>query len=207
VQVVVDCTISAGLSGGEEYGNFFKWAKHFNNYHPEVTDEIFKLKNYHPLRYQTKTYDERVSSLNVLCLQERQFLERYLWLSQLPEFFKPKVLFSVIEDSQAQEEAENMLQGFEIDNQTVRCTDGSALQALIPYVKRLLQLFPEVKENTDHAFSSNEIRNRVYQFETRRYVKRVWESPLECVSECASYREFLESEQKSVLNLRMDKAD
>jgi len=51
-------------------------------------------------------------------------------------------------DNQAQEEAEKILQSFEIKNQTIRCTDAAALQALIPYVKRLLQLFPEIKENT-----------------------------------------------------------
>jgi len=36
VQVVVDWPISEGILGGKEYRRFFKWAKHFNNYHPDI---------------------------------------------------------------------------------------------------------------------------------------------------------------------------
>jgi hypothetical protein len=151
VQVVVDWPVSEGITGGKEYSNFFRLAEHLNNYHPEVTDEILRFKDYHSLRYQTKTYDERVSSLRVFCQQEQRFLESYHWLRQLPELFKPIELFSVMEDSQAQEQAEKMLQGFEIAKDKIRCTDASTLQALVAYVKRLLQLFPEIKENTKYA--------------------------------------------------------
>jgi len=45
-----------------------------------------------------------------------------------------------------------MLQIFEIESGTIRCTDAIALQALIPYEKRLLQLFPQIKESTKHVF-------------------------------------------------------
>ena len=141
------------LLGEEEYSNFFRCAEHLNNYHPDVKDEIVWLKGYHPLRYQTKTYDERISSLRVFCQQEQQFLESYHWLHQLPEFFKPKELFSVMGNKQDQEQTEEMLQGFEITNDKIRCTNASALQALIPYVKLLLHLFPEIKENAKHALS------------------------------------------------------
>jgi hypothetical protein len=61
VHVVIDWPVSYGLMGGEEYRCFFKGAKHLNDYHQEVTDVTFRIKGYHPLRYQTKTYDERVS--------------------------------------------------------------------------------------------------------------------------------------------------
>jgi hypothetical protein len=84
------------------------------------------------MRYQTKTYDERVSRLSVFCQQERQFLESYRWLRQFPELFKPKELFCVMEDNEVQEKAEEMLKSFEIENDKIRCTDSSALQALIP---------------------------------------------------------------------------
>jgi len=148
IAVVVDWPIIAGLLGGEEYKNFFKWAKHFNNYHPEVTDEILRLNNYRVLRYQTATFDESVSSLRVFCEEERQFLQSYLWLRQLPEFFKPTELFAVMEDNNAKKQAEMKLQDFYIDKNKISFTDGSALQALIGYVKRLLQLYPGIKENT-----------------------------------------------------------
>ena len=99
------------------------------------------------MRYQTKTYDERVTSLSKFSHDERQFWENYRQICQLPEFFKPKELFSAMEDNQPQEEAEKILQSFEIKNQTFRCIDATALLALIPFVKRLLQ----IKENTKCA--------------------------------------------------------
>jgi hypothetical protein len=198
IQVVIDWPISAGLRGGKEYKSFFRVATHSNYYHPELTEE-----NYSLLRYQTKTYDEGVIRLSVFCQQERQFLEIYLWLRQLPEFFKPKELFSVMEDKQEQEKAEKILESFEIKNDTLRCADSSALQAMITYVKRLLCLFPQIKENTKHALLSNEVRNRVYQLETRRYVDRISQSPLKFNSDDSIFREFLECEQQKVLHLQM----
>jgi hypothetical protein len=225
VQVVIDWPLSAGLSRSEEYKRFFKWAKHLNNYHSEIRDENSPLLGYQEIRYQTRNYDERVKRMNVFSQEERQFLEDYLQLCQLPEFFKPEEIFSTIRNKQPQEEAENKeaqqgtenkqaqkgaenkqaqeeaenkqaqeaenkqsqqgaenkqaqeeaknkqaqeeavnkeaqqgaenkqdqeeaenkqaqveeekkLQSFVIENETIRCTDASALQSLIPYVKR-----------------------------------------------------------------------
>ena len=210
VKVVIDWPNSAGLKGGEELKNFFKYAKHLNDYHLEDTDVPFQIEGYYPMRYQTKPYDEGIVRLNVFCQQERQFLESYRWLRQLPEFFKLKELFSVMEDNQAQEQAVNILKSFEIEKNKIRCTKSSEMQALIPYVKRLLQLFPKIKENTNRALSSYEIRKRVYQIETRRYIERVSKSPLEFNSDSSkfieflqSFREFLKSVQQKVLQLQM----
>jgi hypothetical protein len=138
---------------------------------------------------------------------EQEFLECYHWLRQWPEFFKPKELFSDLKENQAQENAEKILQSFEIESGTIRCTNASSLHALIPYLKRLLQLFPQIKENTKRALSSDEVRNRVYQFETRRYVERISQSPLEFNSDASSFREILESEQQEVLLLETVKGD
>jgi hypothetical protein len=205
VQVVIDWPISASLKGGEEYESFFEWAKHINNYHPDIKDEIFLLGGYHPLRYHTKKYDKRVSSLSVFCQQQRHFLESYCCLHKLPEFFKPKELFAVMGNYQAQNKTEKILQSFEIEKDKIRCTDGSELQLLIPNVKRSLQLFPEIKEKTKRALSSDEVRNRVYQFETRRYVDRIRQSPLDFKPDVSSLGDFLTNEQKQVLQLIMVK--
>ena len=112
-----------------------------------------------------------------------------------------------MEDNQAQEEAEKMLQSFEFEKDRIHCTDASALQTLIPYVKRLLQLFPQVKENTKRALSSDEVRHRVYQFEARRYVERISQSPLEFNSDASRFTEFLESKQQKILQLQMVNVD
>jgi hypothetical protein len=207
VQVVVDWPISAGLKGANEYKRFFEWAKHLNNYHPDAKDVDFQLRHYNSIRYQTKLYDERKNSFSIFSQEEREFLKSYRWLREWPEFLKPKELFYVMENKEAKEDAEKILQSFEIANDTVRCTDAGVLQALIPYVKRLLQLFPKIKEKTKLALSSDEVRNRVYQFETRRYIERISQSPLEFNSDSLSFREFLESEQQNVLHIQMVKGD
>jgi hypothetical protein len=63
-----------------------------------------------------------------------------------------------------------MIQNFNIEKDTLCSTDASALQALIPDVKQLLQSFPEKKDKTKLALSFDEVRNRVYQFETRLFL-------------------------------------
>jgi len=168
VQVVTDWPISTGLSGGEEYKEFFEWAEHFNNYHPDTADESFRYLHYSRIRYQTIIYDERVNSISVFSQEEQEFLQCYLGLRQCPKSFKSKELFSLFKNNQAQEEAEKMLQSFEIENGTIICTDPSSLQALVPYVKRLLQLFPEIKESG----------NRFCQCETNSCIKQLKQSPL-----------------------------
>ena len=155
VQVVVDWPISAGKMGDKEYNKFFEWARHLNNYHPDTPDEFFQDTYYKPIRYQTEVYDERVKSFRIFSREEQEFLRSYRWLRKWPQFFKPEELFCVIEDDRVQEQAEKILRNYEIENDTIQSTDASALQALIPHVKRLLQLFPEIKENTKRAVSSD----------------------------------------------------
>jgi hypothetical protein len=183
VQVVVDWPISAGLSGGKEYKEFFEWAKRFDNYHTDITDKSFR---YNPIRYQTKIYKEGVNSLNEFSQEEKEFLQCYLTLRQCPKSFKSKELFSVVKEIQAQEEAEKILQSFDIEEDTIICTDPSALQVLVPYVKRLLQLFPEIKE----------MGNRFYQCETNSCIEQMKQSPLDFNPDALNVREFLEDEQQ-----------
>ena len=61
-------------------------------------------KGYHTLRYQTKAYDELPDSVNFFTQDGREFLEGYGWLRQVPEFFKPEDVFSVINNAEAQNE-------------------------------------------------------------------------------------------------------
>ena len=207
VQLVVDWPISAGLRRGEEYKKFFAWAEDLNNYNPDIKDLYFQHMHYCPIRYQTKLCDERVNSFSIFSAEEQEFLQSYRRLRKWPELFRPKELFSVIGDNQAQDEVAKLLQSFEIENDTICCTDASTLQALIPYVKRLLQLFSEIKENTKRALSEYEVRSRVYQRETRSCIEQINQSPLDFNPEASSLREFLESEQQQVLHLQMFDGD
>ena len=195
VQVVVDWPISAGLKCGKEYSSFLEWAKNLNNYHPDIKNVSFQ--HLCLIRYQTKLFDERVNSLSIFSEEEQEFLQSYHRLRKWPEFCKPKELFAVMKNDRAQEQAEKILQNFEIENEKICCTDVSALQALIPYVKRFLHLFPEIKE----------FRNRVYQYETSSCIEQMKQSPLDFNPDSLSVREFLENKQQQVLLLEMDDGD
>jgi len=195
VQVVVDWPRSAGILGGREYRSFFEWAKHLNNYHPDIKDVPFQHSCL--IRYQTKIYNERVKSLSIFSEEEQEFLQCYHKLRQWPELCKPKELIALMGDSKAQDKAEKLLQNFEIQSDTVRCKDAIELQNMISYVKRLLQLFPEMKG----------FRNRVYQCETRNCIEKIKQSPLDFNTDAVSIREFLEDEQQQVLQVQMVDGD
>jgi hypothetical protein len=195
VQVVVDWPISAGLSGGEEYNKLFEWAKHLNNYHPDIKDVSFQQLCL--IRYQTKIYDERVNSLSVFSQEEKEFLQCYLTLRECPKSFKLKELFTVVKDNQAQEEAEKILQNFEIKENTIICKDYFELKVLVPYVKRLLQLFPEIRE----------IGNRFFQCETNSCIEQIKQSPLDFNPYAMRLMGFLEDVHQQVLQLEIVDGD
>jgi len=198
IRQVVDWPVSAGLTGEAEWKKFFKWADSLNNYHPQVmnTDCSKVPEGYHPLRYQTKAYDECTKCLSVFTQDEQEFLERYRWLRHVPEFFKPHELFSVLNYAEVEKEAVQKLQNFYLDNDIVRCPDASTLHALIPFVKRLVRLFPLIKENVKNQLSSPQIRHKVYQYETKRYVEKIHQSTLDFNIDALDLREFLESDQQ-----------
>jgi len=148
IKVVIHWPISAVLRCCE-HKCYFKWMKQFENYNPGITEEFFSFSDRHTLRYKTGTYDERESSQNVFCHQEQRFLRVYFWLRLAPHPMSMD-LSSSMGNNQAYEEAAKILQNFVIEHDKIRCTEGTALQALIPYVKRLLQLFPLVKAKADH---------------------------------------------------------
>ena len=105
--------------------------------------------------------------------------------------------------SHTQGQAEKMLRNFDIEKDKIRCTDASALEALIPYLRRLLQLFPEINENTKHALSADGVRSRVYQVETRRHVERIGQSPFDFKTDALSLRDFVRSDREQILQLQM----
>jgi len=148
IKVVIDWPINADLRCCE-HKCYFKWIKQFENYHPGITEQCFCLSDFHKLRYRIETYDERESSLRVFCYQDMRFLQVYFWLSLAPDC-ESMDLTSAMGNDQSHEEAAKILQNFVIEHDKIRCTDGTALQALIPYVKRLLQLFPRVRAEADY---------------------------------------------------------
>ena len=207
IREVVDWPVTAGLTGDSELKDFFKWAEHLNNYHLDVIDTASSKvpKGYHPLRYQTKAYDECTKNLSVFTQDEREFLECYSCLRHVPEFFKSEGL-AVMSNAKAENETEKKLQDFEIDNESVLCPNASTLHALIPYVKRLVRLFPNIKEKVTYKLSSTQFINRVYQHETQRYVEKIRQSALDFYPCALDLREFLTGDQQ-IWQLRMVDVD
>jgi len=150
IKVVIDWPINADLRCCE-HKCYFKWIKQFENYHPGITEQCFCLSDFHKLRYRIETYDERESSLRVFCYQDMRFLQVYFWLSLAPDC-ESMDLTSAMGNDQSHEEAAKILQNFVIEHGKLRCTDGTTLQALIPYVIRLLQLFPRVRDEANHLY-------------------------------------------------------
>jgi hypothetical protein len=118
------------------------------------------------------------------------------------EFYKPEDLFSVMNNAEDAKEVEKKLRNFELCKESVRCPEASTLHALIPYVKRLVRLFPHIKQNIKDKLSSPEIRNRFYQQLTRRYVAKICQSELDFKPEALGLKEFLTGDQQ-VWQLRM----
>jgi len=204
---VVDWPVSTGSSDAE-YNDFFKCTEHLNNYHPEVMDTVpNKLPHgYNLLCYQTKAFDECTNSLSVFTQDEWEFLQHYRWLRNVKDFFKPEDLFCVLSNSEAEKEAEQKLQNFKLENESVRCPDASTLRAMIPYLKRLVQLFPRIKENIKAKLTSPQIRIRVYQHETQRYVEKIHQSALDFNPGALGLTEFLDSD-KQIWQLQMIDGD
>jgi len=208
IREVVDWPVSAGLTGDAEWKNLFKWAEEINNYHPEIKDISHSKvpKGYHPLRYQTKAYDECTKSLSIFNQDQQEFLESYCWLCHVKEFFKPEDLFCVMNDTEAEKEAQQKLRNFVLDNERIHCSDASTLQALIPYVTRLVRLFPHIKESVKDKLSSSQIRSSVYRYETKLSVANIINSALDFNPGTLGLTEFLTSDQQ-IWQLRMTDAD
>ena len=143
-----------------------------------------------------------MSSLSIFIQEECQFLQDYHRLRQSPERFKTKELFFAVGSSQAQEEIETKLHSFEIENDRIRCSAVSESQALIPYLKRLLQLFLQIKENTKCALLFCETRSNIYQLQTRSYLEQISQSTFKFRLDELSLTEFLRSHQIWVLQYR-----
>ena len=71
-----------------------------------------------------------------------------------------------------------------LKNDTIHCTDDSALQDLVPYVNRSLQLFPGIEE----------FRNRFYQCETSSCIERMKQNPLDFKPDALRVRKILDDE-------------
>ena len=64
------------------------------------------------------------------------------------------------------------------------------MHALVPYVKLLVLLYPQIKENLKGKLSLTQIRNCVYRYETQSYVAQIHNKPLDFNPGVLGFREF-----------------
>jgi hypothetical protein len=99
-----------------------------------------------------------------------------------------------LNNAEAEKEAQRKLQNFDLDYESVRCADASTLHALIPYVKRLVRLYPHIKERVKDKLSSSHIRNTVCEYETLLSVTNIDQITLYFNPGALGLREFLDSD-------------
>jgi hypothetical protein len=178
--------------GKTEHDDFHKWGKSDNNFHPKgmdaVRSEVHKGKPL--LRYQTKAYNECARSLSAFTQDQLEFLKSYHWFRDMFKLFELKDCFSVMSNNECQKEAEGNLNSYGIDKVRIHCPEASTLHKLIPYVRRMVRLFPDIKKNLKDEMSKLEMIRRIYQFETDHYVTNIEQSALDFNPDALKLREF-----------------
>ncbi|KAI2802355.1 hypothetical protein BLOT_009800 [Blomia tropicalis] len=202
IQEVVDWPETSILNK-DEYKDFFKWATEFNNYHP--TYKNVKFKDYYPIRYQTKEFNERQCSLNVFSQLDQQFLKQYQSVRQFPNFFNLYDLFN--------KRHLKVLNKLIIDesNHIVSINKGSIeeLYNTISYIRQLLIKFPEKSEILKTWLSDEGIVEKLYKSVSNSYldVNKNWLKFKVCENIQNELLEFLNNPNQIVWKVNVTSGD
>ncbi|WP_250296756.1 NACHT domain-containing protein [Wolbachia endosymbiont of Oedothorax gibbosus] len=193
----------------QELSSFFTSANEYNSYHlDEESTRIQVGENYHRvIRYETKKLDKNYKnerSLNAFTRLERQFLETYKLLDnhqkELPDEFKFKNLFSSLgQNQELKRKTMEMLGDCTIKNGVIYSKN---LQEFIPYIKRMLHFFPEMKSEVEKAQQSLPIHilSTFYQSASSSYVKSIKDS-LEFENDNLRLDAFFKSNELKILHI------
>ncbi|KAI2802374.1 hypothetical protein BLOT_009821 [Blomia tropicalis] len=202
IQEIVDWPETSILNKGE-YNDFFKWATEFNNYHP--TYKNVKFKDYYPIRYQTKEFNERQCSLNVFSQSDQQFLKQYQSVQQFPDIFILNELFD--------EEHLEILNKLSIDesNHLVGIQKKSIVELYdsLSYVRQLLIKFPEKSEKLKTWLSDEGIVEKLYKSVSNSYldVNKNWLKYKVCENIQNELLEFLNNPNQIVWKVNVTNGD
>ncbi|KAI2795441.1 hypothetical protein BLOT_016757 [Blomia tropicalis] len=162
---VIDWPGNTGIIKKEEYNEFLKWADKLNEYH--LTCENIQFKNYYPIRYQTKPFDEKQCSFNVFTQSEQSFLKQFHSIQAFPDFFKLDTLFS-------DKDIVNKLNKISINENEniVSICDGSfeELYNTILHIKRLLIFHSEYVEKIENLKFDNIVK-KLYKHVSDNYLE------------------------------------
>ncbi|GFQ65478.1 ANK_REP_REGION domain-containing protein [Trichonephila clavata] len=158
------------------------------------------------IRYETKYLNEDYKnerSLNAFTQPERKFLEEYKFLERYQEDLQGIVtleeLFdSLKDDKKLISDIMEMLKGCKIENGIVRTQN---LQEFIPYIKRMLHFFPEVKQKVAKAYYKlpSDIHNKLYQLISSSYLNAIKNS-LDFGRDNFGFKAFVEDSNLKVLH-------
>ncbi|KAI2800837.1 hypothetical protein BLOT_012409 [Blomia tropicalis] len=197
---VIDWPGNTGIIKKEEYNDFFKWANKLNEYH--LTCETIQFKNYYPIRYQTKPFDEKQCSLNVFTQSEQSFLKQLHSIQAFPDFFKLDTLFS---DKDILNKL-NKISINEIKN-IVNICDGSfeELYNTIFHIKRLLIFHSEYVEKIEN-FNFDNIDKKLYKHVSDNYleINKNWLKFRKCENTNKMLIDFLNDSNQNVWKINVD---
>ncbi|GFV15640.1 ankyrin-3, partial [Trichonephila clavipes] len=189
-----------------ELNNFFELANKSNDFHLNDKDTHLKTGG-RKIRYRTQKLNENYKnerSFNAFTRLERQFLETYKLLDshqkELPDEFKFKNLFSSLGHNQElKRKTMEMLEGCTIKNGVIHSKN---LQEFIPYIKRMLHFFPEMKSEVEKAQQSLPIHilSTFYQSASSSYVKSIKDS-LEFENDNLKLGDFFKSNELKILHI------
>ncbi|KAI2802000.1 hypothetical protein BLOT_010192 [Blomia tropicalis] len=199
---VIDWPGNTGIIKKEEYDEFFKWAKKFIDYH--LTCKNIQFKDYYPIRYQTKPFDEKQCSLNVFTQSEQLFLKQYQLIQAFPDFFKLDTLFS-------NKDIVNKLNKISINENEniVSICDGTfeELHNTIFYIKRLLIFQLGFVEKIKSFGSVDGVVKEAYKHVSDNYLEinnKKWLKFKKCKNTNEMLIDFLNDSNQNVWKINVD---
>ncbi|WP_375316602.1 ankyrin repeat domain-containing protein [Wolbachia endosymbiont (group A) of Colletes cunicularius] len=191
----------------QELNGFLKLADESNNYRLDKGLTCSGADG-REIRYETKYLNEDYKderSLNAFTQPERKFLEEYKFLERYKEDLQGIVtleeLFdSLKDDKKLISEIMEMLKDCEVENGIVRVRTQN-LQEFIPYIKRMLHLFPEMKQKVAGAYYKlpSNIHNKLYQLISSSYLNLI-KGSLDFGRDNFGFKAFLEDNNLKILH-------
>lgn len=204
VEEVLEWPIRESITSGQELDKFLKHADHRNRY--RLTRKLKETAKNLDIRYKTRIPDRTTCAFNVFSKHERQFLEHFRWMRQLPEFASVKALLGEIKCiAQSSDEIIENLTSFDIVDQNFRIADPEMLKVFVPKMKFLLKLYPAFAERARDFIVEHNIREKIFAFETKLCLEVIRRDVLDFKPTTIDLSKFLKK-QFSQLKVKSGKA-
>ncbi|MFT4314280.1 MAG: ankyrin repeat domain-containing protein [Wolbachia pipientis] len=189
----------------QELNKFFTLANEDNSYH--LDEESIRVQvDYRIIRYRTEKLDKNYKNernLNVFTQPERKFLEEYKFLERYQEDLQGIVTLEELFDSfkdnkKLMSDITEMLKGYTVESGIIRSEN---LQRFVPYIKRVLHFFPEMKQKVAGAYYKlpSDIHNKLYQLISSSYLNAI-KGSLDCGKDNFGFKVFLEDSNLKILH-------